>query len=101
MEAHSNYLDCFYKQTYNECECLTLSINMKTTVSLSSSIKSNLNMTKEIEQANTFLVSKALALYDISIPDDITDYDTLPCSPQSPLIKYKEHNFEGSSFTLN
>ena len=101
MEAHSKYLDCFCKQTYNENESLTLSINMKTTVSLSSSIKSNFNITKESEQANTFLVSKSIALYDIIIPDDIIDYATLPCSPQTPLLKYKEHDFEGSSFTLN
>ena len=104
MEAHTNYIEYFSTKIYNEFE--SLSLNIKTTVSLSSTFKSGLNITKASEQVNTLLLSKALALYDISIPDDLNDYSTLPSPhskecPSSPLIKYKDHNFEGSSFTLN
>ena len=103
METCANYVDYFSSKSFNDIE--PLSINLKTTVSLSSTIKSKLIISKEFEQVNTFLLSKALALFEVTMPDDLTDYPALspPQSdecPHSPLLKYKAHHFEGSSLSL-
>ena len=98
MKPQENYFEYFCNKSNNDLE--SLSSNIKTTISLSSTLK-------ESEQANTFLLSKVSALDDISIFDDLSDYPSLPSSPQStecpnsPLIKFKDNNFEGSSFSLN
>lgn len=101
-----NFMENVPNKNINDFE--VLNIKIKTSASLT---KSEININKLFEQNYDFLISKAMALYEGAMPDEVNDNTKFSSSqskdnveildfPRSPVITYKDNYFVGSNLSL-
>ena len=100
------------KNMNNSCN-IEKGFSYKTTMTMSSEISSIRNCNEISGTILDFIQAKKLALYDGDMPSEFEDnfqssnrsYETYKTTSsydnESPIIKYKEHEFEISDFKLN